>query len=164
MHYPTRVLYQWLSVRLQLPIIKCILHLPSTNALHTDTSCFSPERCIFITGDDIYTSPHWYEVLPESELAAYRAAFPQSPSSMPSTSSAFSPSPLRSTLLSNVLQNGKGSAAQQSSGSTDARLRQSPSFDTTYNGLPYSALVSALEGCHAPQQPWQEQQPYAHAV
>ena len=42
-----------------------------------DESCFSPERIIFITDaeSEIYRSPHWYEVLPEEELAKRRKAF-----------------------------------------------------------------------------------------
>ena len=42
-----------------------------------DESCISPERMIFITDKDseIYRSPHWYEVLPQSELEKRRKAF-----------------------------------------------------------------------------------------
>ena len=42
-----------------------------------DESCFSPERIIFMTDaeSEIYRSPHWYEVLPEDELAKRRKAF-----------------------------------------------------------------------------------------
>ena len=42
-----------------------------------DESCISPERMIFITDkeSEIYRSPHWYEVLPEEELAKRRKAF-----------------------------------------------------------------------------------------
>ena len=42
-----------------------------------DESCFSPERIIFMTDaeSEIYRSPHWYEVLPDEELAKRRKAF-----------------------------------------------------------------------------------------
>lgn len=42
-----------------------------------DASCISPERFILITDASqcIYTSEHWYEVLPEEELKARREAF-----------------------------------------------------------------------------------------
>ena len=42
-----------------------------------DESCISPERMLFITDKDseIYRSPHWYEVLPQSELEKRRKAF-----------------------------------------------------------------------------------------
>ncbi len=42
-----------------------------------DESCISPERIIFVTDkeSEIYRSPHWYEVLPDEELAQRRQAF-----------------------------------------------------------------------------------------
>ena len=35
-----------------------------------DTSCFSPERIIFISGiaEEIFRSPQWYALLPEDEV------------------------------------------------------------------------------------------------
>ena len=93
-----------------------------------DTTCFTPERFIYITPADyeIYRSEHWYEQLPEEEVAKRRQAYLD-----------------RGLTIDGRMEDGRyfDDESQTKEVETPSSTTPSKEFPKDFKGIPYERII-----------------------